>query len=83
MLAGLYAMFGDSPAYTLHVDVRMGCDPARAPNADACTSYALNNGFEQLFLGRLASATVPEPGTLVLIGLGLVAIAWRVRTRKS
>ncbi len=76
--------------YTLHIDVRMGCDPGTA--AGNCTGTAdlpnrdMNNGFEQIFLASAAplacasndprcNQSVPEPGSVALFGLGLVLLA--------
>jgi hypothetical protein len=74
----------------LHADIRMGCNTAAiASTGGVCPAGSeLNNGFEQIFIGRLAPTpgppSIPEPGSLWLLGLGLLAIAaYRVRlTRK-
>lgn len=93
----------DLDAYTLHVDVRLGCDPGTV--AGNCTGTSsmfnrdLNNGYEQIFLGTASAlncaatdpscnpSTVPEPGSLALMGLGMFCLAmpwmrrsWRMRT---
>lgn len=79
------SLFTANPAdlgnYTLHVDVRLGCeakdgngtgtDSAANPDTtDYCTARKLNNGYEQIFIGSAVFGTpVPEPGTLALLAL--------------
>jgi len=84
----------DLANYTLHLDVRLGCDPGVTDTAvcdGAPWGRELNNGYEQLFIGTAAQAgcsptdpacnptTVPEPESLGLVGLALVILA---RTRQ-
>lgn len=88
-LAGLFGGLSDSDLalYTLHADVRLGCDPSITDITGICTGNgttipygrSLNNGYEQIFLGTAAVArpptNVPEPGTLALVGLAMFGIA--------
>ena len=72
--------------FTLHLDVRLGCDPGTLPaggfdskgnplDSPTCTAApygrSLNNGYEQIFIG---TAMVPEPHTIALFGLGLLGM---------
>lgn len=87
-LTGLFGSLSDAvlAQYTLHVDVRLGCDPSITNVDGICTGNgttipygrSLNNGFEQLFLGTAAvtpTTNVPEPGTLALVGVAIFGIA--------
>ncbi len=85
-LASLFASIPDATLadYTFHMDLRLGCDPTLFTTDAACVSKSLNNGFEQLFLGRLESTVVgvPEPAAFLLFGSGLVGLAsWRKRKK--
>lgn len=71
--------------YTLHVDVRLGCQAADGSDAEAtgsnggtthCTARSLNNGAERIFIGtgNVASTSVPEPGILALLAAALAGL---------
>lgn len=67
--------------YTLHIDLRLGCDPRWG---ETCDSIKIDNGFEQLWLmaGNVPHR-VPEPGVLAMIALGLLGLAATRRTRAA
>lgn len=98
----LNSLFGSNANlsnYTMHVDMRLGCDPGTA--AGNCTGTGgggtvpfgrdLNNGYEQVFMGAAFQDVggcpasdprcnpVPEPGSIALVGLGLLGLAWGSR----
>lgn len=93
-LQGLFTGNFDLTKYNLHIDIRLGCDPLwfgsdpTSPNIDsACSEKRLTNGYEQMFMGRLAPEgtppPVPEPGTLALVGGALALLATRRRRMDS
>lgn len=87
LLKGLFDSGSNLDQFTMSIDLRLGCDPGFGLVGDEiCTGAAsgfgknINNGYEQLFI---ASATfespntqIPEPGTLLLLGVGLLLL-WR------
>lgn len=75
--------------YTIHMDIRMGCDASYFGNADSTECVGseegglvdfgrnLNNGYEQIFIGTartVENIPVPEPGTLLMFALGLLGL---------
>ncbi len=97
LIAGLLANVGNLNDFALHVEYRLGCGPeggfptfTRGNKTICDPSYALNGGDEKVFIGTQnrsdvppppPSSSVPEPGVLALLGMGLLGMA-RLRARK-
>jgi hypothetical protein len=64
-----------NPNLLFYVDFRMGTPEGGWG--------ALNNGYEEIFLTALKTTQVPEPATMLLLGLGLVGLAGAGRKFKS
>jgi hypothetical protein len=84
-LGALFALSdADLDDYTLHLQLALGCDPAWG-GGNNCDSKKIDNGYEQLFLASttIPVVNVPEPGSLPLLGLSLLALAAMLRRRRT
>jgi len=83
---------------TMSIDLRMGCLEATAsdaylantdqaflnPNGNCPLGSVTNNGYEQVFItSTTAPVVLPEPQTLALFALGLVAMGWATRRSRK
>ncbi|MEJ2686114.1 MAG: PEP-CTERM sorting domain-containing protein [Gammaproteobacteria bacterium] len=65
--------FGGYDAMSL--DLRMGCDPRTTDPGTNCVGRSINNGYEQVFIASTAGPnSIPEPGTLALMSVGLLGV---------
>jgi len=81
----LLASLGGAAGYTLHIDLRFGCDPGTIDPATNCVGRSLNNGYEQVFISSASQViNTPEPGMLALLAISLLGLGWTtVRARKN
>jgi hypothetical protein len=86
-------------AFAMHVDLRMGCSETGIgasqeylppdsqyinPDGSCPLGSPTNNGFEQLFIvSGNTPVILPEPQTLALFALGLVAMGWATRRSRK
>jgi PEP-CTERM motif-containing protein len=64
----------------MSLTIYMGCTAITTNTQVPC--FPLNNGYEQLFIASTTGPNLnPEPGSLALLGLGLIALAWTARKR--
>jgi hypothetical protein len=78
-LNALLASLNGAAGYTLHVDLRFGCDPAVVDKTTDCVARSLNNGYEQVFISSATSVInfpVPEPGMLALLAISFIGLGW-------
>ena len=73
---------------SLSLDLRMGCDPMttgyNTNSTGNCLGRSINNGYDQLFIAsNVGVPTIPEPGTLALIGPGAVGMGFLARRKKE
>ncbi|HOL65172.1 MAG TPA: PEP-CTERM sorting domain-containing protein [Accumulibacter sp.] len=69
--------------YAIHVDLRYGCvsppfsiDTQGKDTCTAGTDVSQDNNYERVFIGT-RNLQVPEPGSLFLLSVGLLALAVR------
>jgi len=83
----LLTTLNGAAGYTLHIDLRFGCDPATIDPATNCVARDLNNGFEQVFIStasQVINIPVPEPGMLALLAISFIGLGWTtMRARKT
>ena len=70
---------------SLSADIRMGCNAATITGGTCVPGSVINNGYEQIFIGRLSPTQgppgIPEPATLALVAVAMLGGAFSRRRK--